>query len=143
MGLVLPGEEGTKLLMRAKKCPFFIQPVFRQDGFFTLVSQFQSPSYFLLAYLEDYRVDASKAQPLVTFAVYDEVVPTHNVALVRGQVINKGIQPEEGEKVIHRMIDVYSHDDEFENVRAFNQTPDSFDFDDYISRQNAKWHEQS
>ena len=97
----------------------------------------------MLAYLEDFKIDASNAQPLVTFSVYDELVPTHNVTLVRGQILNKSIQQEEGEKVIQRMIDVYRNDDEFENVRAFNQTPDKFDFDDYISRQNAKWHERS
>jgi hypothetical protein len=57
-GIVRPGEDGLKLLQRAKQSPFFIQPVVKDNqGFYMLVSQFMDPCHFILAYLEDYRLD--------------------------------------------------------------------------------------
>ncbi|KAL7580074.1 hypothetical protein ACA910_005059 [Epithemia clementina (nom. ined.)] len=80
-GIVLKGEDGKTVLSRASSSPFFIQPVFREDGFFNLISQFQSPSHFLLAYLEDYKMDPHAASPLLTFSVFDDYAESKDVSL--------------------------------------------------------------
>lgn len=140
--MVLPGDDGTKVLMRAQECSFFIQPIFREGGFFTLVSQFQSPSYFLLAYLEDYKTNASTSQPLITLSVYNELASNKNITLIRGEIINKGIQQEEGEKVIHQLIEAYRDDDEFDiHVRTFNKNPTKFNYNDFMEKQRVKWND--
>eukprot|EP00591_Stephanopyxis_turris_P004443 CAMPEP_0195521462 /NCGR_PEP_ID=MMETSP0794_2-20130614/18731_1 /TAXON_ID=515487 /ORGANISM="Stephanopyxis turris, Strain CCMP 815" /LENGTH=179 /DNA_ID=CAMNT_0040651025 /DNA_START=169 /DNA_END=708 /DNA_ORIENTATION=- len=139
-GKVLDGEAGKNVLQRAKQCPFFIQPVFREEGFFTLVSQYQSPSYFLMAYLEDYKVDPTNARPLITFSVFDDLATSHDVTLIRGELINKGIENWEGKKIINNMLEAYANDEDYEvGALPFNKTPESFDIDDYISCQNQKW----
>lgn len=122
--------------------PFFVQPVFRDDGFFMLMSQFQSPRYFLLAYLEDYKMDPAAAQPLLTFSVFDDYADDLDLTLVRCDIINKGIQDDEGLKVANSVLDSYRNDEEFDVVRAFNKTPDTFDIDGFISIQNQKWKEE-
>jgi len=143
IGAVLPGDDGEKILMRAKECPFFIQPIFRDEGFFILLSQFQAPSYFLFAYLEDYKSNPSNAQPLLTLSVYNDLISTNkiNLSLIRGQIIAKGgtIMQEEGEQVITQLLEGYRKDEEFDlTIRAFNKTPNKFDFYDYIARQKTK-----
>jgi ATP11 protein len=139
-GIILEGDVGKPLLERAASSPFFIQPIFREDGYFMLVSQFMEPSHFLLAYLEDYKMDPASAQPLLTFSVFvDYADPPKSLTLVRADILNRGINDEEGLKVVRAMLDHYVKDDEYALVKAFNVKPDSFDIDDFIAQQNAKW----
>ena len=138
-GTVIDGKMAKSVLSRAALCPFFIQPIFRDDGYFTLVSQFQSPSHFLLAYLEDYKMDPARAQPLITFSVFDDLVDTFDIGLVRVDVINKGIVDDEGLRCVNALLDSYGKDELFANVHAFNKNSSSFDFDDYIAQQNQQW----
>lgn len=139
-GGFLNGKEGVAVLERAEKTPFFIQPIFRDDGFFMLLSQFQSPSHFLLAYLEDYKMDPNRAQPLMTFSIFNDLVESHDISLVRCDVINKGIEESEGQKVMDMLLDSYRVDEDFSRwVKHFNEQPEKFDADDYISCMNQKW----
>lgn len=139
-GAILKGEEGRMILERADKMKFFIQPIFRgETGFFMLLSQFQEPSHFLLAYLEDYKMDPNRAQPLMTFSVFNDLAESHDLSLVRCDVINKGIEDDEGLKVMKNMIDAYTINADYSRVEAFNVKPESFDFDDFIAYMNQKW----
>lgn len=108
-----------------------------------LVSQFQEPSHFLMAYLEDYKLDPAAASPLVTFSVFNDYADKRDMSFVRCDIINRAIHDDEGLKVLHRMLDAYKSEDEFPLVHAFNKTPESFDIDDYISRQNPKWNQSA
>jgi ATP synthase mitochondrial F1 complex assembly factor 1 len=117
--------------------PFFVQPVFRDDGYFMLVSQFQKPAHFLLAYLEDYKMDPSAATPLLTFSVFTDYAANKDVALVRCDILNPSIQGTEGRKVVESVLLNYQQD--FPGVQTFNERPAHFDFDDYISRMNDRW----
>ena len=107
-----------------------------------MMSQFQSPRYFLLAYLEDYKMDPAAAQPLITLSVFDDYSDDLQLTLVRCDIINKGIQDDEGRKVANFLLDSYRNDEDFDGIRAFNKKPDTFDVDDFISRQNQKWKEE-
>lgn len=138
-GLVYKGKAGEDILARAKSCPFFVQPIFRDDGFFMMISQFQEPSHFLMAYLEDYKMDPSAAQPLLTFSIFEDYAQEKDLTLVRCEILNKGLHDSEGRKIVENMLDSYMCDVEFATVKNFNQRPNSFDVDDFISRQNEKW----
>jgi ATP synthase F1 complex assembly factor 1 len=139
IGLVLDSQAGKSVLSRAQKCPFFVQPVFRDDGFFMMVSQFQSPGHFLMAYLEDYKMDPQSATPLLTFSVFDDLADNKDVVLVRADILNKSIQDDEGRKVVRSVLDNYRDEEHFVVVKTFNERPDAFDIDDYISRMNIRW----
>lgn len=140
-GLVLQGDKtaGANILKRAAESPFFVQPVFRDNGYFMLISQFQDPCHFLMAYLEDYKMDPAAAQPLLTFSIFDDFAESKGLTLVRADVLNKGIVDDEGLKIVQNTIDGYVNDDEYMVVNAFNKKPETFDLDDYIARQNEKW----
>jgi hypothetical protein len=113
--------------------------VFRDDGYFMLVSQFQEPAHFLMAYLEDYKMDPARAQPLLTFSVFNDYAEDKDLALVRADVLSRGLEDDEGLKIVQNMLDVYKTDEDYIGVKAFNKKPEHFDFDDYISQQNEKW----
>mmetsp|Transcript_23516 Transcript_23516/g.65269 ORF Transcript_23516/g.65269 Transcript_23516/m.65269 type:complete len:228 (+) Transcript_23516:151-834(+) len=138
-GLVLKGNETESLLTRAKSSPFYIQPIFRDDGHFMLVSQFFEPSHFIMAYLEDYKMDPAAAQPLLSFSIFDDYAKDKDLTLVRADILNKGIDDGEGLKVVKSMLDNYKDDDEYVNVRVFNVNPNSFDLKDFIEQKSKKW----
>lgn len=119
--------------------PFFLQPVFRDEGFFNLLSQFQEPNHFLMAFLEDFKMDPSAAQPLLTFSVFDDYAQDLDLTLVRVDVVNKGIEDDEGLKIAQSMLDSYRKEEDFDSVKTFNKKPSTFDFGGFISRQNQKW----
>jgi len=141
LGLVLGGTETKALIPRAVISPFYIQPIFRDDGHFMLVSQFFEPSHFIMAYLEDYKMDPAAAQPLLSFSVFDDYVDDKDLTLVRADILNPGIDEAEGLKVVNSMLESYKNDDEYLSVRAFNTKPDSFDLEDFIAQQSTKWNE--
>ena len=104
-----------------------------------MVSQFQDPSYFLMAYLEDYKMDPAAAQPLLTFSVFNDYAKSKDLTLVRVDILNKGLHDNEGRKIVENTLDSYLCDVEYATVKTFNQRPNSFNVDDFISRQNEKW----
>jgi hypothetical protein len=135
-GIVMEGEKGKSLLAKAAQCPFFIQPVFREEGHFMVVSQFQEPSYFLLAFLEDYKMDPAAAQPLITISVFDDLAEKNDVVLLRCDIINKGIEDDEGYKICQNLIKDYLDGDA---VRMFNTKPDEFNIDEFVKEKQAQW----
>ncbi len=104
-----------------------------------IVSQFQTPHHFLLAFLEDYQMDPARAQPLLTISVFDDLVDSKDLALVRCDIINRGIEEDEGYKLCKYLIDDYSENEEFESVQTFNKKPESFDLDDFIKEKEKRW----
>jgi ATP11 protein len=104
-----------------------------------LLSQFQAPRNFLMAYLEDYKMDPHSATPLITFSVFDDLSASKNMSLVRCDILNNNIQDDEARKVVQSVLDNYRKEDEFGIVQAFNERPNAFDIDDYVSRMNDRW----
>jgi hypothetical protein len=104
-----------------------------------MMTQFQQPAHFLMAYLEDYKMDPSRAQPLMTFSVFDDFSAEKDITLIRCDILNRAIEDQEGLKVVHNLLDVYKNEDEYVVVQSFNKAPQTFDFDGFIAKQTEKW----
>jgi len=86
-------------------------------------------------------MDPHSATPLLTFSVFNDYADSKDVALVRCDFLNKGIDNEEGRKVVQSLLDHYRDDTDFERIETFNHRPSEFDFDDHISKMNVRWKE--
>ena len=105
-----------------------------------LLSQFQLPCHFFMAYLEDYKMDPQRASPLITFSVFNDLIESHNVSLLRCDWVGKGIEDAEAVEVVERILDCYLQEDDYHTkVKVFNKDPSHFDIDDFISCMNHKW----
>lgn len=129
-------SDNSTIIRAIYKSPFFIQPVFREEGHFMVVSQFQEPSYFLLAFLEDYKMDPAAAQPLITISVFDDLAEKNDVVLLRCDIINKGIEDDEGYKICQNLIEDYLDGD---TVQMFNTKPDAFNIDEFVKEKQVQW----
>ena len=123
----------NELPLGSTSSPFFIYPVFREDGYFTVLFQFQPPHHFFLALLDDYRLDQSRAQPLMAVATFNDLSESKGLMLVRCDIINRGIQDGKAIKICWGILEGYVNDNDFRNVHVFNKAPDAFDVDDNVS----------
>ena len=64
---------------------YFIYPIFREGGYFMLLSEFQD-SCFLFTFLEDYRKNPKAANPWMSLTLYDEFLVDKDLGLLRGDV---------------------------------------------------------
>ena len=104
-----------------------------------IISQFQAPNYFLLAFLEDYRMDPTRAQPLLTVSVFDDLAEDKDLTLVRCDIINRGIEDDEGYKICQRLLEDYADEEGFRNVHMFNKKPEAFDVDEFVKEKERVW----
>lgn len=63
----------------------FIFPVYRDNGYMMILSQFQE-TCFLLTFLEDYRKNPAAANPWMSVTLYDEFMADKGMGLLRGDV---------------------------------------------------------
>jgi hypothetical protein len=140
-GLSVDSVLGRSILARAAQCPFFIHPLFRNDGHFMLLSQFQSPNYFLFAYLEDYRSDPINAKPLLTISIFNDMAEMKGVTLIRCDIFNRGIHENEGLRICNYLLNDYAQETEYKTVHTFNKLPDAFDYDAFVLEKERRWKE--
>lgn len=83
----LSAESYKSLVERAGASPFFIFPVYRQDGFFNMLCQFQD-TCFLVTYLEAFKENPALAPPCLTISLYDDMLEKKEIGLIRADVVN-------------------------------------------------------
>ncbi|CAI5744099.1 unnamed protein product [Peronospora destructor] len=125
----LTANELQSLVKRAQVAPYFIFPVYRQEGFFNMLCQFQQ-SCFLATYLDAFKENPSTAPPCVTISLYDNLVAEKNLTLVRADVINM-LDKKEAQLLLQQLLISYQHDELYDHVDKFNNKPDQFDFEAY------------
>lgn len=125
---VLTRTQYETLMARAKRCPLFVLPVGREQGYFTLLLQFQG-AQALCTFLEDYKRNAANAMPYLTVTFFDDFVDTKGIALVRADVTNQMSQTEG--KVAWELVKRFylgEGANSFDAVVAFNERPGTFQF---------------
>lgn len=90
---VLSESAYDMLKNRTTRCPLFVLPVGREQGFFTLIVQFQGRQV-LLTFLEDYKRNAAGAMPYLTITFFEELLARKHIALMRADVTNMMTRPE-------------------------------------------------
>ncbi|KAG2507449.1 hypothetical protein JM16_008871 [Phytophthora kernoviae] len=125
----LLADEFQSIVKRATAAPYFIFPVYRQEGFFNMQCQFQQ-SCFLVTYLEAFKEDPSAAPPCVAVTLYDNLLEKKELALVRADVINM-LDKKESQLLLQQLLISYQNDKLYDHVNKFNNQPEQFDFEAY------------
>ncbi|CAN0471646.1 unnamed protein product [Ascophyllum nodosum] len=129
VGTVMPGEALLDLQTRARKCPMFILPVWRESGHFMMLSQYQD-TCFLLTFLEDYKVNPSGAQPYATISMYEDLVKSKGLGLLRAD-LTPNLTKKEVERLLRLLIRFYSPH-AYHYVEAFNHRPGEFNLENFL-----------
>ncbi|KAG7377973.1 ATP synthase mitochondrial F1 complex assembly factor 1 [Phytophthora pseudosyringae] len=125
----LGASEFQALVGRAAAAPFFVFPVYRHEGFFNMLCQFQQ-SCFLVTSLEAFKENPGAAPPCVAVSLYDDLLARKELALVRADVINM-LDKKEAQLLLQQLLASYQDDTLYEHVHKFNNQPEQFDFEAY------------
>ena len=82
LGVSLSKDKCNQLLHRAGESPMFLYPVFKEEKYFMLISQFQD-SYFFSTYLENYKQNPSTASPFLSCSIFQDFEEKKGVSLLR------------------------------------------------------------
>ena len=126
LGLSVEGSALKILHARATACPYFVLPVFRDEGHMMLVTQWSAP-HFLLAYLEDYKTSQSSAPAWMAVSAYDNMLEDKDLGLLRGQVSLDHLTKQEADACMALLLQFYIMPDRYREVLTFNQRPAEFD----------------
>uniref|UniRef100_K3X797 ATP synthase mitochondrial F1 complex assembly factor 1 n=1 Tax=Globisporangium ultimum (strain ATCC 200006 / CBS 805.95 / DAOM BR144) TaxID=431595 RepID=K3X797_GLOUD len=129
LATTLASEQYANLVQRATASPFFLFPVYRKEGFFNMICQFQD-TCFLLTYLEAFKENPGLAPPCLTVSLYDDLVENKQIGLLRADVINM-LDKKESQVLLDQLVASYSDEKLFAWVHRFNHEPEQFDFEAY------------
>ncbi|EAS04996.1 ATP11 protein (macronuclear) [Tetrahymena thermophila SB210] len=111
--------------------PMFLVPIKKKTGHFLLLGQAQEKS-ILFTYLEDYKLKGTKATPYFVITLFDELIPTKQLSLVRGDIINFMITKPEANVVWNLTLKQYLTPDLYQDfVFKFNHSPHEFNYEAY------------
>jgi len=137
MASVVSREDYKKMSQRGVATPFFVIPVQRGEGFFSLLAQYQGNSW-LLTYLEDFKRDPSTAQPYLCITAYTELELSKGLVLLRADVCALAtLNKEDAAKILAQISTFYADDAHYKYVFSFNKTPREFNFDEAHKAANA------
>lgn len=134
-GHVLPAAAFSTLGERLTESPMLVFPVVREGGYFVLTMQHNEKSV-CYTFLDEFRKDPETAQPWLFLSLFDELVESKGLGLLRGEVMPGRLTKAEAESVVARTIDVYSSD-RYDRAWMFNHAPKHFDADAFIQEQVA------
>ena len=126
-------EEAESIVTRGSESPAFIFPIRREGGHFMLYSQYApESSMFVFTYLEDYRANPEMAQPWASVHVFDELIASKGVGLLRAEVVPERLTKAEGLQLL-LLIRRYYGTSSYDKVWTFNHFQARFDLDAYLA----------
>ncbi|KAL3905127.1 MAG: hypothetical protein SGPRY_011023 [Prymnesium sp.] len=132
---VPPLEEFDRILARAAESPLFVFPIRREGGHFMLFSQY-SPAdrMFVLTYLEEYQRSPQAAQPWASVLLFDDLVATKGIPLLRSEVAEDKLTKKEAEHLILLYRRYYGNERSgYDKVWIFNHSERHFDLGAYLA----------
>jgi GNAT superfamily N-acetyltransferase len=127
VGAVYSKAEFEAYKHRSIRHSMFVLPVRREQGFMTMLMQFQGNAC-LFTYLEDYQKNPQTAMPWLAIHLFDDIMATHGLCLARGEFSKPHLTKPEAKRLLALMHRFYVHDDFYQKVVEFNDAPDRFDF---------------
>lgn len=120
------------LVQRAESCRYFVIPLWRGNGYSTMFVQVQMP-HMLFTGLEDYKARGTQAAPYFTVTNYIEFADSHELVLVRGDIVfvNK-LTDSEAKWLLETMQSCYLNDAKYKLVERFNKETREFEFKDVL-----------
>ncbi|KAL1524895.1 hypothetical protein AB1Y20_019774 [Prymnesium parvum] len=124
-----------RMRTRGAESPMFVFPIRRNEGHFMLFSQFSpADQMFVLTYLEEYQRNPLTAQPWASIILFDELVATKGVPLMRAEVAQDRLTKKEAEHLLLLYQRYYAKESTgYDKVWMFNHANRHFDLGSYLA----------
>ena len=126
-------QEHDLIVKRAQESPMFVFPVRREGGHFMLLSQYDAKrSMFAMTFLEDYRQNPAMAPPWLSVLIFDDLIQTKQLALMRAEAMEERLRKAEAEHLL-MLVRRYYGTDQYDSVWVFNHSERHFNLDKYLA----------
>lgn len=129
-GVAIDAKQSELLRKRLAESPMFIAPVRRGAGFFVLAMQFKEKS-LCFTFLDDFRKSPETAMPWLFATLYDDLVPTKGLTLLRADFVPNLITKGEAAGALSQLLTMYTSD-KYDRIWIFNHAPKHFKIEDYL-----------
>jgi len=132
-GASVAPDEYASIVERSSESPMFVFPIRRGGGHFMLFSQFSAAQrMFALTSLEDYQRSPAMAQPWASVHLFDELLSTKAVGLIRAEVVPERLTAAEAQHLL-LLIRRYYGSSNYDKVWMFNHMERRFDLEGYLA----------
>jgi ATP synthase F1 complex assembly factor 1 len=132
-GACVDPAEHASMAERASESPMFVFPIRREGGHFMLLSQYAAAHrMFVMTSLEEYQRSAAMAQPWASVHLFDELLATKAVGLLRAEVVPERLTTAEAEHLL-LLTRRYYGTASYDKVWMFNHAEKHFDLDGYLA----------
>lgn len=129
-GVAIDAKQGALLRQRLAESPMFIAPVRRGEGFFVLAMQFKEDS-LCFTFLDEFRKSPEVAMPWLFATLYDDLVPSKQLTLLRADFVPNLINKEEAAGVLSGVLTMYTSD-RYDRIWIFNHAPKFFKIEEHL-----------
>ena len=131
-GKCIEAVEYASIVERGAESPLFVYPIRRDGGHFMLLSQYSAGDrMFVLTSLAEYQQNVAMAQPWASVHLFDELLSTKAVALLRAEVLPERLTKDEAEHLL-LLVRRYYGTKAYDKAWMFNHAEKHFDLDAYL-----------
>ena len=131
-GVTIDAVEYETIAERGGESPMFVFPIRRDGGHFMLLSQYTAAqNMFALTYLDDYRKNPQLAQPWASVHLFDDLLTTKAVGLLRAEVAAERLTTDEASHLL-LLVRRYYGTSSYDKAWAFNHAERHFHLDKYL-----------
>mmetsp|Transcript_62950 Transcript_62950/g.73258 ORF Transcript_62950/g.73258 Transcript_62950/m.73258 type:complete len:201 (-) Transcript_62950:60-662(-) len=128
---VVQKSDYSTIRKNSKESPMFLVPIKRKAGHLVLLGQNQGLSY-MFTYLEDFKKNPATAHPYLILTMFDELLFTKGLVLVRGDIVNLTLTREESKFAMDETFRLMQDPTLYhELVYKFNHQPHEFDYEKF------------
>lgn len=132
-GVSIDPSEYNAIADRGGESPTFVFPVRRDNGHFMLFSQYSTAQrMFVFTFLEDYRKNPAMAQPWASVHLFDELIVSKGLGLLRAEVASERLTTPEAAHLL-LLVRRYYGTDHYDKAWQFNHFQQRFDLDAYLA----------
>lgn len=101
--------------------------------FFVMYAEWQD-NHCIMTSLEAHRMNAGGAYPYFVLTLYDELIDSKDVCLVRGDIVSEYLDKKRCETLHELALSYYLRPENYAYVEQFNHRSKEFDIPDYFAR---------
>ena len=135
-GAAISAEEHDLIIERGNESPLFVFPLHRDGGHFMLLSQFAPKErMFVMTFLDDYKRNPALAPPWLSVLLFDELLPSKAVALMRAEADADRIRKAETSRLLSLVRLYYgtsAYGERATGVYTFNHADHHFKLDEFL-----------
>ncbi|OMJ88101.1 hypothetical protein SteCoe_9999 [Stentor coeruleus] len=135
VSLVMNYQRAKFLQDRMTKMPIFMQPVIRDTSHFFLLSHIsEGKKLIMFNFVEDIKTKPLEYDPIFIIRVFNQMYSSHNILLLRGDIVDNTISKQEAKLAMRGLIHYYTDDNLYKAfIEPFNENLADFDHDKFLT----------